>query len=476
MPRPGTDVLILDDATPSGPNLNTGQAFFVGTAERGPTDHAVAIASPRRYAQMFGARMGGASLADGVNAFFQEGGAVAYVARVAGANAVAANGDFGSLSADASSGGAWGNRLDVSSVATSGLAGAGVGVTVALDDVVQERSGALADADALVEWARTRSNLVRFTKGADNVMPVAGTTVALADGVDDNALSDTTVGAALDTFGFELGPGQVLAPGITDPAVHAALLAHVQANMRCALLDLPDSDDPTVLAASVQALADVEGVRFAAAFAPRVLYPSSDAAPATVAVPYSGVQAGMLARVDALGNQNQPAAGINGVSRLGLGLSQTYSDDDREALNEAGVTLGKLVYGDVRTYGARTAAGPDDARWLWFGNSRVVMAIGHRADAIAQNYVLRQIDGRRQLFAALESELRGMLLEFFNAGALYGATPPEAFDVDTGSTVNTIETIAAGEVHAVIRIKTSPTAEWVQISIVKVPLEVPIAA
>jgi hypothetical protein len=41
MPRPGTDVTILDDATPGGPSLNTGQAFFVGIAASGPTDGAL---------------------------------------------------------------------------------------------------------------------------------------------------------------------------------------------------------------------------------------------------------------------------------------------------------------------------------------------------------------------------------------------------------------------------------------------------
>jgi hypothetical protein len=375
MPRPGTDVSILDDATPGGPSLNTGQAFFVGQTAIGPTDEATKVGSLKQYATVYGARSGGADLHDAVNAFFQEGGGVAYVA-------------------------------------STGT----VAVTAAL------------------------------------------------------------VAAALDLFPFELGPGQVCAPGLTDPLVHTAVLAHIDATTRCALLDAPDDDDPTVVEAAATALAGVNGVRFAALFGPRVLYPSSDGTSAAVLVPYSGVQAGMQARADALGNPNQAAGGINGVSRLALGLSQTYTDDDRETLNTAGITLGKMIYGDMRTYGARTAAGVDDERWLWFPNSRVVMAIAHEADAIAQNYVLRQVDGRRQLFAAFESDLRGMLLRFYNLGALYGASPPEAFDVDTGPGVNTVETIAAGEVHAVVRVKTSPTAEWVAIAIVKVPLEVPIAA
>jgi hypothetical protein len=64
-----------------------------------------------------------------------------------------------------------------------------------------------------------------------------------------------------------------------------------------------------------------------------------------------------------------------------------------------------------------------------------------------------------------------MLLAYYNAGALFGETPQDAFDVDTSSAVNTIETIAAGEVHATIRVKCSPAAEWVRIDVVKVPVE-----
>jgi hypothetical protein len=135
------------------------------------------------------------------------------------------------------------------------------------------------------------------------------------------------------------------------------------------------------------------------------------------------------------------------------------------------VTLAKPVYGDVRTYGGRTVAGPDDELWQWFGGSRTVMAISYEAGAIAENYVLRQIDGRGQLFAAFESDLRGMLLRYFTVGALYGATPRRGVLRRHGSTVNTPETIAAGEVHAVDLRQDVAEREYVRIDIVKVPLE-----
>ena len=216
-------------------------------------------------------------------------------------------------------------------------------------------------------------------------------------------------------------------------------------------------------------------MRYAQALAPWLTYPGPAGAPVTV--PYSGVQAALIARADAAtGNPNEAAAGANGMHRGTLGLSQTYDDATRKSLNEQGVTLAKEKYGAIRTYGGRTAAGPADTNWLPFGNARVLMAIAHEADAVAENYVFRQIDGGRRLFAALETDLNGVCLRYFNLGALFGDSAEEAFDVDTGPQVNTLATIAAQEIHAVIRLRVSPFGEWVAIDVVKVPIQQALAA
>jgi hypothetical protein len=491
MPRPGTQIDIVDDAPFGGAVLDSGQAFFVGVTERGPVGDYARVQSLTQYAATYGARSGGSLMYDSVGAYFAEGGAELIVSRASGANAAAATIAFGSATANASSPGSWGDDVSVDAVAPTTLAervaaqrglwrreqgdpraaGDPVVVTVSYDGDVVERSTTLTSVDELVLWAQEHSDYVRFVKGADNVLPAAGTSATLAGGADDNAVDATTIDAALDVLAYELGPGQVCAPGLTASTTHAALLAHAEKCRRNALLDLPDTSDPLVLSAAVAALEGIDGVRFAAAFAPWVVYPAQTS-PATVEVPYSGVQAGLIARSDAAtNNPNVPAAGANGISRMALGLTQTYSDDVREALNASGVDVAIVKYGDVRTYGYRSASGPDDPNYLWFGGARELNALAHESDAIAENYVLRQIDGQGSLFASLHSDLKGTCLEHYRRGALYGTTPDEAFAVDTGSSVNTPETIAAGEVHAVIRVKTSPAAEWVQISIVKVPIE-----
>lgn len=473
MPRPGTEVLIVDDAAPGAAALDTGTAFMVGATERGPIDRAVPIPSVRKYEATFGARSGGSLLYDAVSAYFSEGGGALYVSRISGDAAEPAEGDLGtSLTATAASPGTWGNDVTVATEAPA--IGTGVVLTVALDDEVVERSPTVADADAAVAWAASRSSYVTLAKiGVDPL--TAPLTVTLAGGLDDEVVDTDSITAALDRFDYAMGPGQVLAPGITLADAHTAVCAHVDRTKRCCLLDAPDDPDPLVLGNAALGLYGLPGVRMASVWGPWATYPGP-VSPTTVTVPYSAIEAGIISRNDRAGNPNAPAAGADGISRLALGLSQVYTDADRQALNDMGVDLAKPVYGEIRSYGYRTAAGPGDPNWLWFGNSRVVMAIAHECDAVAEAYVLKQIDGRGQIFARLNKDLRGVCQRYYAIDALYGATPADAYYVDTGPGVNTEETIVAGEIHAIVKVKCSPAAEWVVIEVVKVPVERAIAA
>jgi hypothetical protein len=480
MPRPGTDILIVDGAPPGAAALDTGTAFMFGVAERGPIDRAVKVPSVDDYADTFGDRSGGSLLYDSVSAYFSEGGGSLYVARVANAGMASASGTLGTvLDVDASSPGVWGNDLVVSLAAPSALASlraprAAVPsvLVVELDGEVVERSSVVGTADEAVAWAQ-RSEYVSLSVAAPGDLPPAGASATLTGGADGTGAFD--VAAALALFEYGLGPGQVLGPGYTTTSIHESILAHCDATHRCAILDLPDSGDPTVLAASVSALYGLDGVRFAAAFGPWAIYPA-EVSPATVTIPYSGIEAGIISRVDRAGNPNAPAAGADGVSALAVGLSQTFSDAERQALNELGVDLAKEVYGDVRTYGYRTAAGPDEPNWLWYGNSRTLMALAYECDSVAESYVLRQIDGRGQIFSRLNKDLAAVCARYYDMNALYGETPADAYRVDTGPGVNTDETIANGEIHAVAKVKPSPAGEWVSIRVVKVPVERPVAA
>jgi hypothetical protein len=510
--RPGTDILISDSSPGGGGELDTGQAFFVGEAERGSTDVPQQLRSLSHYERLFGVASGGPISHRSVRAFFSERGSNLRFLRLVGPTATPAAGEVGDLKVSASSAGTWGNDVrvavvsDVSPLLAAAKAqqktkvarrqvkagvregedngegngngedppvpiinGNGVRVVVTEAGQVVERSRRLHTVGEAVDWSMG-SDFVRATSEEDpedSLDPVAA--VPLTGGKSDSNITPAVLRAGLKRFDYTLGFAQVAYPGETRSTMHGEILAHCDANRRPGLLDLNDIDDPTI-AADANALNGAPGSRFAAALAPRWIYPGPVLG-TTMLVPYSAVFAGIIARADATtGNPNESAAGANGESLIARGILRGFDNETRELLNDLGVTLPRVMRSNlVRSYGSRTVAGPDDPNWLWFPGSRTILAIAHECDVAAEEFVHRQIDGNRRLFSRLEVALGGICLDYFQMGALYGDVAEEAFSVDTTS-VNTTATIAAGEVHAVVRVRVSPPGEWVVIEIQKTPL------
>jgi hypothetical protein len=160
-----------------------------------------------------------------------------------------------------------------------------------------------------------------------------------------------------------------------------------------------------------------------------------------------------------------------------VGLSQDpWNDADRGALNDAGVNVALIKYNGVRTYGFRTLADPiNDPLHLNLSNARLDMAIQNDANIIAEAFEFSEIDGKKIQISKFQGQLVGMLLDYYAEGSLFGDTPAEAFNVDVGDQVNTPETLANDELHAVIAIRRSPMAERVIIHVAKVPVTEAIA-
>lgn len=467
MPIPGVTVEIVQDAPTGAAVLDTGQAFFAGVAERAPA-LAIKVDSVADYAANFGARAGGTLLYDSVSAYFAEGGGVLYVSAISGPTAVAASATVGVFTVKARGAGVWGNSVAVRIIdaATTGGTGA-VQMVVAYQGVDVEHSPVVLTQEALVKWATDYSTYITLTYTTGTLAPVAA--VTLAGGVTDSAVTQTSVDAALARFTYDLGPGQVAIPGNTTTIAYTSLLAHVDATRRVALLDGPNSADPLVVGAAATGLYSNVAAKYGAMFAPWATYPGP-AAGSIVTVPYSAVQAGLIARSDAASaNPNLAVAGYNGITRAALGLSQTYTDAQRQQLNQQGVIVATTKYGTFRTYGARSVAGPSNLVWLWFSGAREVMAVAHEADAQGENFVFKQIDGQGVLLNQFNMALTGLLLEHYKRGALYGATPQEAFSVATSADV------INGVLNATLRLKTSAPAEWVHIVVIHTALDTPLA-
>jgi hypothetical protein len=477
MPRPGVDVNILDDPVQAEAILDPSQAFMVGVTERG---RAGTVHSYSEFKKKYGGRTAATALLyDAVRSHYEEAGAgTVYVSPVHGDGAVEAAADLATfLHVVARGPGSWGNGIDVETVAPSSLieqAMGGVVYVVSLDGEEVERSPAYATAEEAISWSERQSSYVIFEEytGATPGTPTSGATATLTGGAEDDAWTDVELKSALEMFPYELGPGQVSVPGSDDPGTFREVAQHTIDTYRVGLWDLPNEADPTDIASALSGVYEYPGARNMLAVGALPNYPS-ETPPASIYVPATGVQSGIITRTDKFGDPSLSAAGVDGYSVRALGLSQRYNDADREEMNGLGASLFKEVYGQVRMYGYRTAAGPGETNWLFFQESRVIMMIAHECNAVLEEYVLKTMDGKRQLLSRVNTALTGVCSRFWVANALFGETAGDAFFVDTDSP-NSLETMANGELYANILLKTSKLAEWIVLNLVKYRTERPL--
>jgi hypothetical protein len=178
----------------------------------------------------------------------------------------------------------------------------------------------------------------------------------------------------------------------------------------------------------------------------------------------------LLGRNDPTLGANAPAAGVNGQALYVTDLSQPdWTDAQRTTLNSSACNIVRRMFGGVRNYGWRALVNAtSDPSWVDFGNARLFVALTAELNGIGENYIFLEIDGQDgNTITSFHGALAGVLLNHFYAGDLFGATPDTSFAIDTGPQVNTLQTIANNELHAIVRVKMAPFAEYVVIQIAK---------
>lgn len=464
--RPATVVTLRTTPSNVSAPVDTGVAFVVGLTDRGPLTPQ-AIYNMGQFFTIFGDRQTYSPLYDWLDVFFREGGYKAYVSRVVGPAATVGSlnlldaGAAISLIVSAIGPGAWSNQIKVQVAAGVG-AGTYVIRVLDINNVILEDSGDLLDTAAGVQWGQY-SNYIRIAQGASVNDPAVVAATVLSAGTDDrvNAV-DANWLTSVNRFTKDLGPGQIVFPGRTTDTAHGQLVAHEQANNRVAVLDFPDSATIGTLQASAAAARD----RATAGWGPWLQVPGVVTGQNRV-VPASALICGLCARNDGALGANHPSAGRFGQSRYAFDVSQPAWDDaSRNTLNGSGVNVVRNMSGVITVFGWRSTS--TDPNWIDFGNARLFMALSARLDIVSQNYLFDVIDGQNgDTIIGFHDDLAGVLMEFFNSNQLFGDTADVAFSVDTGPGVNTLATIAANELHAVISLRMAPMAELVQIEIVK---------
>jgi hypothetical protein len=424
------------------------------------------------YDKHFGSRVA-YGMRDTVETYFRSGGVAVNMIRIVGPAATRATVNLPGAAAAASLAvDSVGQGTSTFSVSAT-LTGSTFVLSVFDDGVLLRSSPPLTLPTDAVTWASNDPHI--RVRAIGSVVPVTSSEVDLAGGDDDRAsVTDTHRIAALNLIPAAAGPGQVSIPGATTLAAHIGVILHAEANNRFALLDAPDTATVSTLTAAADSIrADVTDAQESRSFLVEGWHLIPGVTPGTTRVvpPTSVVSALMAAQDVVTGNPNDPAAGVNGIARFSLGVSHpAWSDATRGVLNLAGVNVFREVGGVQRLYGYRTLVAPNgpEAGWLSAANSRLRMAIQSEADEAAESFVFSQITQTK--IAEYNGVLTGLLLGYYNLGALFGDSPDDAFVVDTGTTVNTVERLAERRLSAVVGLRMSEFAEVVYMEFVKIPV------
>jgi hypothetical protein len=486
MPGPEVVVKTNETAGATGVSLTTGTAFIVGSASYGPETPTL-VRSLSEGQALYGPRTETESqkLFDALNTFFALGGAKAYVQRIVGGSPTAgtleleAGATAKTLVVTAKYKGSNSKNLKVEVVENGGKTAAKI-VILNSESEVLEASPEFTTATGIFEWGVTHQAYVLITEGSGygagkgSVLKVLAAKV-LSTGVNPT-VSEANAKASIELFGKALGPGQLVVSGPEGlkEGVHTAMAEHASKNNRIAICDLKEGEKTGV---TVATLTGEKGTYTAALssymiFTAQWLTVQGVTLGTTRTVPASSAVAGLCAVVAKTGNDNQAPAGKEySLAPYVIGFPTTYTQAQTVELSTAGINTFREVQGIPCLYGFVSAVSQEKELIFWQASaSRERMSLVATAEQIGESYLFKTIDGRKRLIFRFQADLQGVIAKHWLAGALFGETAPEAGIVAVGEPINTLASIAAGELKAELVVRISPFAQVVGITITSAPI------
>jgi phage tail sheath protein FI len=160
----------------------------------------------------------------------------------------------------------------------------------------------------------------------------------------------------------------------------------------------------------------------------------------------------------------QPFAGVKTNIYGVTGTSFNVSASQQSILNPKGINCIRVLPGrGVVVYGARTLSNNSFYR---FSATRIILNI--LAGTLRKSFdeqLFSLVDGQGALFARIEGTADTICESLRNAGALYGATPDEAYLNICDTTNNTPVSLETGTVYLDCIVKPSPTMEVLAITV-----------
>lgn len=467
--------------------ISTSVAAFLGYAVRGNQSVPTLLFRWDDYVNEYGGLRPtsdprGDSLGHAVRAFFQNGGSMAYVIRLA-RNTVASEGfvlhpeaSETPMSRDqlirfvARNDGTWGDRLRVRFISQGAVGGVDrytVAVDVLQDGEYEEKerlSGltlddtradfieAVVNADSVrvrAEVQTVEPHLLMEHAGAESLAEILADSEAYValDGGDDG---DPGQSAEYDAAFAQLCllrevsilclPGQHWASDGSGNAILDSAIAHAEKmRNRMVIIDPPPEQELTKQAAvhslklptSAYSVLYYPWVDVANPFYTAAPEPGAPRVPSMVQVPPCGFAAGIWARTDAQrGVWKAPAGGETGL--LGVaGLEHEVEDSHQQQLNPLGVncfrrlpSLGTVVWG------ARTLATQAKPEWRYLPVRRTAIFIEQSLYNGIQWAVFEP--NNEQLWSSLRVNIESFMQGLYRAGAFQGSTVQEAYFVQCG--------------------------------------------
>ncbi|HEU4597707.1 MAG TPA: phage tail sheath C-terminal domain-containing protein [Pyrinomonadaceae bacterium] len=524
MPVSPTYPGVYIEEIPSGVRTITGVptsvTAFVGLAARGPVDDPQFITSFADYERQFGRLAADNPMAYSVLQYYQNGGSLAVVVRVAGASPAAALVDLGDVELRAASPGAWGNRLrarvdnvdipagDVATTYNLTVRDMATGEqerfakisTVAasprsLDKVLA--SSTLVRAVTPVPATRPTDHVAPTNPGDDPLNPAGGPagtfTAATANSGHSGDLSTellmntaitgveankTGIYALLktDIFNMLVFPPLALAEvGSGNPTLVSEAVLSLALNLcvdRRAMLLVDTSSTWTSVSEAVTRRPSITltgpGARNAALYFPRLRVTDPDPAMngRKIDMPPAGAVAGVYGRTDvARGVWKAPAgtdAALNGVPELSLPMT----DLENGRLNPLGVNCLRSfpIVGRV-VWGARTLRGADVEadEYKYVPVRRLALFIEESLYRGTKWVVFEPND--EPLWAQIRLNVGAFMQNLFRQGAFQGSSPKDAYFVKCDKDTTTQNHINLGIVNILVGFAPLKPAEFVIIKL-----------
>lgn len=456
--------------------------FVVGTSERGRTT-AYTVRSMSEFVAEYGDYTGDGVLHQHVQAFFEEGGVRAIVARVVGPAATTGSHTLEDSAAGnaivltAANAGEWSEELtvDTANETTS------FSMTIKLKGSTIFTGSFSTNAAAIAAVNNTVGHIVTASAGASSNLPDTGSFTFTAGDADLDAASDTVHASALDEFGDELGTGVVAIPERYGSTIWGALATHAEANKRVAFASFSAATSYTsaiTAAASYAGTTDAEKNKFAhlAFFWPQVVVPDGAGGTRSIS-PESYAAAARARQIIAAGGPWKPAAGITSAARFALGLSSNGTATKvpktiSNALDDGRVNAIRVIDGQIRIYGARSASA-DTVNWRYITYRDTVNQIATSCEKALEQFVFSPIDNRKALFGAISSSLVSILDAVKDAGGLYsmvdglGNQVDRGYSVEVNDSLNPLAQLAEGLIVAKVGVRVAGVADLITLTITK---------